>query len=64
MHVHDDYYWSSETPSASDMLIDLFHIVSAHAYKGHVARYLSIIGETLQRWGKRILSHCYFLCNQ
>ena len=44
--------------------IDLFHIVSAHAYKGHVARYLSIIGETLQRWGKRILSHCYYLCNQ
>ena len=37
--------------------IDLFHIVSAHAYIGHVARYFPIIGETLQRWGKRILSH-------
>ena len=37
--------------------IDLFHIVCAHAYIGHVARYFSIIGETLQRWGKRILSH-------
>ena len=45
-------------------LIDLFHIVCAHAYIGHVARYFSIIGETLQRWGKRILSHWYFLCNQ
>ena len=22
---------------------------------GHVARYFSIIGETLQRWGKRII---------
>ena len=50
--------------SKFEKLIDLFHIVFAHAYKGHVARYLSIIGETLQRWGKRILSHCYFLCNQ
>ena len=30
----------------------------------HVPHYLSIIGETLQRWGKRILSHCYFLCNR
>ena len=29
----------------------------AHAYIGHVARYFSIIGETLQRMGKRILSH-------
>ena len=38
-------------------VIDLFHIVCAHAYIGHVARYFSIIGETLQRWGKRILSH-------
>ena len=38
-------------------LLDLFHIVCAHAYIGHVARYFSIIGETLQRWGKRILSH-------
>ena len=38
-------------------LIDPFHIVCAHAYIGHVARYFSIIGETLQRWGKRILSH-------
>ena len=37
--------------------IDLFHIVCAHAYIGHVARDFSIIGETLQRWGKRILSH-------
>ena len=37
--------------------IDLFHIVCAHAYIGHVARYFSIIGETLQRWGKRILGH-------
>ena len=36
------------------MQIDLFHIVCAHAYIGHVARYFSIIGETLQRWGKRI----------
>ena len=44
--------------------IDLFHIVSAHAYIGHVARYFPIIGETLQRWGKRILSHGYILCNQ
>ena len=38
-------------------LIDLFHIVCAHAYIRHVARYFSIIGETLQRWGKQILSH-------
>ena len=37
--------------------IDLFHIVFAHAYISHVTRYFSIIGETLQRWGKRILSH-------
>ena len=37
-------------------LIDLFHIVSAHTYIGHVTRYFSIIGETLHRWGKRILS--------
>ena len=37
--------------------IDLFHIVCAHAYIGHVAHYFSIIGETLQRWGKQILSH-------
>ena len=41
----------------SDSKIDLFHIVSAHAYIGHVARYFPIIGETLQRWGKWILSH-------
>ena len=41
----------------SEFGIDLFHIVSAHAYIGHVARYFPIIGETLQRWGKRILSH-------
>ena len=39
------------------IVIDLFHIVCAHAYIGHVARYFSIIGETLQRWGKQILSH-------
>ena len=39
------------------LTIDLFHIVCAHAYICHVARYFSIIGETLQRWGKRILSH-------
>ena len=38
-------------------IIDLFHIVFAHACIGHVTRYFSIIGETLQRWGKRILSH-------
>ena len=38
-------------------ITDLFHVVSAHAYIGHVARYFPIIGETLQRWGKRILSH-------
>ena len=44
--------------------IAIFHIVSAHTYIGHVARYIPIIGETLQRWGKRILSHWYFLCNQ
>ena len=44
---------SSETTGP----IDLFHIVSAHAYIGHVTRYFPIIGETLQRWGKRILSH-------
>ena len=37
--------------------LDLFHIVCAHAYIGHVARYFSIIGETSQRGGKRILSH-------
>ena len=37
--------------------IDLFHIVSAHAYIGLMVRYFPIIGETLQRWGKRILSH-------
>ena len=36
-------------------VIDLFHSVSAHAYIGHVARYFPIIGETLQRWSKRIL---------
>ena len=29
----------------------------AHACIGHVTRYFSIIGETLHRWGKRILSH-------
>ena len=40
-----------------DLIIDLFHIDCAHAYMGHVGRYFSIIGETLQRWGKRILSH-------
>ena len=39
------------------LIIDLFHIVCAHAYIGHVARYFSIISETLQRWGKQILSH-------
>ena len=38
-------------------IIDLFHIIFAHAYMVHVARYFSIIGETLQRWGKWILSH-------
>ena len=38
-------------------VIDLFHIVCAHAYIGHLARYFSIIGETLHRWGKRSLSH-------
>ena len=43
--------------NARQLQIDLFHIVCAHAYIGHVARYFSIIGETLQRWGKRILSH-------
>ena len=32
--------------------IDLFHIVFAHAYSGHVMRYFSIIGETLHRWGQ------------
>ena len=36
--------------------IDLFHIVSAHAYISHVTCYFSIIGETLHRWGKRILA--------
>ena len=45
------------------LLIDLFHIVFAHACIGHVTRYFSIIGETLQRWGKRILSHWRYLCN-
>ena len=45
-------------------LIELSHIFSAHAYNGHVARYFPIIGETLHRWGKRILSHGCFLCNQ
>ena len=50
--------------SCCQELIDIFHIVSAHAYIGHVARYFSIIGETLLRWGKRISSHWYFLCNQ
>ena len=44
-------------PGSQNYKIDLFHIVCAHAYIGHVARYFSIIGETLQRWGKRILSH-------
>ena len=39
------------------LTIVLFHIVSAHAYIGHVARYFPIIGESLHRWGKRILSH-------
>ena len=43
--------------TAGRIQIDLFHIVCAHAYIGHVARYFSIIGETLQRWGKRIFSH-------
>ena len=38
-------------------LIDLFHILFAHACIGHVTRYFSIIGETLHRWGKQILSH-------
>ena len=41
----------------SILTIDLFHIVFAHACIGHVTRYFSIIGETLHRWGKRILSH-------
>ena len=44
--------------------IDLFHIVFAHACICHVTRYFSIIGETLHRWGKRILNHWHFLCNQ
>ena len=44
--------------------IDLFHIVFAHACICHVTCYFSIIGETLHRWGKRIVSHCHFLCNQ
>ena len=37
--------------------IYLFHIVSAHACIGHVTHYFPIIGETLHRWGKRILNH-------
>ena len=47
--------WPPYSPDLSP--IDLFHIACAHAYIGHVARYFSIIGETLQRWGKGILSH-------
>ena len=47
---------SEDFPSYSCQ-IDLFHILCAHAYIGQVARYFSIIGEPLQRWGKRILSH-------
>ena len=35
-------------------IVDIFHIVSAHAYIGHVAIYFPIIGETIQKWGKRI----------
>ena len=45
------------TANSSCFWIDLFHIVCAHAYMGHVSRYFSIIDEALQRWGKRILSH-------
>ena len=63
--VHKTLYFSRFCNIQTDIvtcqncshLIDLFHIVSAHAYIGHVARYFPIIGETLQRWGKRILSH-------
>ena len=44
-------------------LIDLFHIVSAHACVGHASRDFLIIGETLHRWGKQILSQWHFLCD-
>ena len=45
--------------------IDLFHIVFAHACIGHVTRYFSIIGETLQRWGERIwaIDIIYAICD-
>ena len=40
--------------------IDFFHIISADACIGHVARYFPIISQTLHRWGKQILSHLTF----
>ena len=40
------------------VVIDLFHIVSAHACIAHMTRYFSIIGgETLHRWGKQLSNH-------
>ena len=54
----------SKNPEAvcvSCFTIDLFHIVSAHAYIGHVARCFSIIGKTFHKWGKRILSHTFYV---